>query len=459
MSGDRRRGDLGNLVRTRLGRTSVSSLPAISVGVLRPLNGGSPLNGDSSVAGYSDEWEACPGSANGQTGDYWLPMKASNVTSSTPSTPVILNAWYELRSKPFRYVLAASSTDVYGGVVCDFAVGYENRSTGPDAGNHLSPLMATAVGIRPPISGFGWGGEWSDPFSGSVGSTKTIDITHGRVNINGSDASGIVALPGGATASIPLLAPVDMTDAEVTVDLWYRVTVFIPGSLSIYNETAEPVPGTNTPIGVRGSCVTCDRNHIFFTQFNNTSQSPWYRSLANPFLGQASYGATNIRGWANLSGYTLHFDRKGPGGVSSLQLQEQDGWTYSVSGGTTTMNHIATQDFVIVQVGREVPRIQVFKRALSFDPTGISRRCNYSPRGIERYPSFQMNHFSFDPYATPARADWQRDGTTVFAADGRVIGLGSFTEAQTWYPPGVNDVFFGQSIYEDYPLAITMVPT
>lgn len=428
-------------------------VPSVLVGVLRPLNGGGPLNGDVSVSGYVDEWEVCPLPATGELTDYWLPMKASNLTSFSPGTPVILNAWYELKSKPFRYVLAASESDPIGGIVCDYAIGYENRSTGPDAGNHLSPLMASAVSIRPPVSGCGWAGAWAG-VTGGAGSTNTIDITHGRVMIDGVDASGVVALPGGSNATIPLTSPRDMTNAAVSVDLWYRVTVFIPGSLDAFNPAIEFVPGTNTPAYLAGAMITCDRNHIFPNEFNTNPSSPWYRSLANPFFAQASYGSTDVGRWVNLSRYTLTFDRQGPGGVESLQLRAQSGWTLSVTAGTTIMTHVASSDFVVVQIGREVPRIQIFKHGS--DTTGAVRRCNYSPRGADRYQSFLVGHSSFGVYATAPRSDWQKNGTTVFGNDGRVVGVGSFTSPQTWYPPE-SGIPSGVDFYSEFPLEIQMV--
>jgi hypothetical protein len=428
---------------------------SIFAGVVRPLNGGGPLNADVSVAGYVDEWDVCPESANGQAGDYWLPMKASNVTSFEPGDP-IFNVSYELKSKPFRYVLAGRGDDPGLGIVCDYSLGYENRATGPDAGNHLSPLIATSVGIRPPIVGFGWSAIWTSPFGGGTGSTKTIDITHARVWINGADASGVVAMPGGWNAAVPLLDPHDMTNATVAVDVWYKVTVFIPASQAhaAFPETYPLEPGTNTPIMAKGSCVTCNnRNQIYPTLYNTSPSSPWYRALANPYLARASYGARSVSRWTDLSSYTLLFDRQGPGGVESLALREQTGWTLTTSGGTTTLSHDATNDFVTVQIAREVPRIQVFK--FGFDITGASRRCNYSPRGTARYDSF-LTALGFGNYATAPRGDWQKNGTTIFGNDGRVVGSGAFTSPQTWYPPE-SGIPAGVDFYSEYPLQITMV--
>lgn len=430
-------------------------LPSIFAGIVRPLNGGGPQNSEDGPSGYVDEWGACPAGAGGQSGDYWLPMKASNVTSSTPGSPVPLDVSYELKSRPFRYVLAASTTDPFGGVICDYALGYENRSTGPDSGNHLSPLLATSVSIRPPISGFGWTGAWT-ALAGGTGSTQTIDITHARVWINGVDASGIVTMPGGSEAVIPLLSSQDMTDATVSVDLWYRVTVFIPGSLGAFSDPPEEfVDGTNALVDFSGAMVTCDRNWLYRTEFNTYDGSPWYQSLANPFFGRAGYGSSDVGRWVNLSRYTLSFDREGPGGVSELPLRDQAGWTRTFSGSTTTMTHDASGDWVSVQIGREVPRIQVFKTGT--DPSGATRRCNYSPRGTSRYQSFLTNA-GYGDYATASRGDWQRTGTTVFANDGRVVGVGAFVSPQTFYPPE-SGIPSGVDLYGSWPLTVTMVKT
>lgn len=427
----------------------------VTTGILRALNGGGPQNSEDGPSGYVDEWEDCPSGAGGQSGDYWLPMKASNVTSSSPGSPVLTNVSYELKSRPFRYVLAASTSDPLGGIVFDYALGYENRSTGPHPDNHLSPLMATSVSIRPPISGFGWIGAWT-AFAGGTGSTQSINITHARVWINDVDASGIVSMPGGFECSVPFLTAHNMTNATVAVDLWYRVTVFIPGSLSAFEDPApEFVEGTNTPLALCGAMVTCNRNWLYRNRFNTYSGSPWYQSLANPFFGRAEYGSKDVRRSINVSGYRLDFDREGPGGVSELLLRDQPGWTRTFFGSTTTMTHNATGDWVSVQMGREVPRIQVFKTGS--DATGATRRCNYSPRGTSRYQSF-LTDVGYGLYATSERGDWQRNGTTVFANDGRVAGTGAFITPQTFYPPE-SGIPTGVDLYGSWPLEITMVKT
>lgn len=453
MSGDRRRGSLENLVRTRINGGRQINYPSVFAGVVRPLNGGGPQNAEDGPSGYVDEWEACPAGAGGQSGDYWLPIKASNLLSSTPGDPVIVDALYELKSRPFRYVLAASTGDPLGGIVFDYALGYENRSTGPDSGNHLSPLMATAVGIRPPFSGFGWTGPWT-ALSGSTGYTNSIQIAFARVWIDGVDASGIVEMPGGTDATIPLLSTYDMTDRSVSVDVWYRVFVTIPGSLGAFSDPPEEfVEGTNALVDFCGAMVTCDRNWLYRNAFNTYSGSPWHQSLANPTFGRASYGSANVGRWVNVSRYALQFDRQGPGGVSELLLRDQAGWTLTFSGSTTTMTHDATGDWVSVQIGREVPRIQVFKTG--FDVTGATRRCNYSPRGTAQYESF-LTDVGFGDYATAARADWQKNSTTLFANDGRVVASGAFTSPRTWYPPE-SGIPSGVDFYSQYPLEIFMV--
>lgn len=452
MSGDRRRGSLENLVRTRINGARIT-YPSVFAGVVRALNGGGPQNSEDGPSGYVDAWESCPSGAGGQAGDYWLPMSASNVISATPSTPVPVNVSYELKSRPFRYVLAASTADPFGGVVFDYALGYENRSTGPHANNHLSPLRATSVSIRPPISGFGWTGAWT-AFAGGTGSTQSINITYARVWINGTDASGIVPMPGSSEAAIPLLSPHDMTDATVSVDLWYRVTVFIPGSLAAFSDPpGDFAVGTNAPLGFHGAMVTCDRNWLYRTAFNTYPGSPWYQSLANPFFGRAGYGSSDVGRWVNVSRYALQFDRQGPGGVTELFLRDQAGWTRTFSGSTTTMTHTASGDWVSVEIGREVPRIQVFKTGS--DTTGATRRCNYSPRGTARYESFSTD-LGLGDYAAAARGDWQKNSTTVFRNDGRVVASGVFTSPRTWYPPE-SGIPGGVDFYSQYPLEITMV--
>jgi len=454
MSGDRRRGSLETLVRTRMGTDRLISVPSVLAGVVRPLNGGGPQNSEDGPEGYVDDWETCPAGAGGQTGDYWLPMKASNVISSTPGTPVILNALYELKSKPFRYVLAASTSDPLGGIVFDYALGYENRSTGPDSGNHLSPLMSNSVSIRPPFSGFGWSGAWT-ALAGGTGFTNTIEVTFARVWIDGLDASGIVAMPGGESASIPLSTTYDMTDRSVSVDLWFRVIANIPGSLGVFEDPPlEVVPGTNALVDFKGAMVTTTRNWLYRNRFNTFFGSPWYQSLSNPTFGRAGYGSSDVGRWVNVSRYALQFDRQGPGGVSELLLRDQAGWTRTFSGSTTKMTHDATGDWVSVEIGREVPRIQVFKTGS--DPTGATRRCNYSPRGTVQYQSHTLEHFPYGAYSVTGRADWQKNGTTVFRNDGRVVLSGAFTSPQTWYPPE-SGIPSGVDFYSQYPLEITMV--
>lgn len=414
----------------------------IPVSINRPLYGGTPLNGDSSVAGYTSEWEPSPPiyrlestGYHQSSPPYWtlygVQFTASHVVSGS------LGGLYEYAAKlrPFRWQFGGASFSHYAvsGVCCEkFTSTVENRFTGPSEFNHASPVVTSAVSCRPWIYAPRVGYTWKNP---SVVSAKFM-----RVIINGNDATGVVPVTFGAlsTCSAQLLSSVNMTNATVAVDLWMEMSLSVPRT---NGHPDDMVPGTNLlSAEPRYGCLVSTNTYSYFN------------SGVAIHVGTGSYSGGNARQLANRR-WRLTFAANGPGGVADLVLEEQDGWTFVRINNTITMTHAATGDIVVLEYGREVPRILITRQAATA-LANYTKTCIYTPRSASEYePLWRYLNALNTPIGR--RGTVSKTAGATFDGEGRV-----FTDGRIYPPPGSGEPYTEPTgiVYGSFPPDIEMIP-
>lgn len=380
----------------------------------RPLYGGTPQNSNSDVSGYTTSWQTYFGptayvTANG----YKLQFTTSHYLGFSGGT---YN--YEMKARPFRWLAGGGTDD--NNYVSDMVIakGCQNRFTGPPSNCHMGNVKAEGLTYTVPAAVI------------SGGSSVTINIENSRVVVDGVDASGIFAESGNTqNRYVPFTSQKTMTAKAFYLECWFKINA------------------------AYSTIVTTPRDAIYVTDISYPIASPFTNAS-----GKMSFTGGDIRkGFPTTKTVRLTFDRGGPGGVSSLDLEAQSGWTFSETTGQITMTHGSTGDVVLFVYNVEVPYVEVAIAADSY--AAMQSTCVYYPQGTE-YESvykYRTTGLFESLYTMPQRGPWINSASQDFYIEGRKMTSFDARLYGVYYPEAYLDsVPVTDAMYTNFPRVVSV---
>ena len=251
MSGDRRRGSLENLVRTRV--NGGTGLPFSKQPILqsweRQLSVVGPLNDDDSVLGFDREWVyKTTGSFSVSAPWMWAIVPTEEDIEAWDQV-FNFNPKYEIKMRPMRWRIGADRDRVdpapgvflqqYPGGIAEERKFFSLVASPWVPGDNTTPPTDTGIDIASSTISF------MPPFWEPGDSNNGSRVDYARVWINGDDVTGIVTLNAAATVTVnslgsyypigrggaffravSLTLPVPIPkDATIEIDLWYKLSL------------------------------------------------------------------------------------------------------------------------------------------------------------------------------------------------------------------------------------------
>lgn len=218
-------------------------------------------------------------------------------------------------------------------------------------------------------------------------------ITHYRLWIDGTDITGIIALAGGGVDLDSRQSGNDFLRSSLEISPTMSTAVRNSKSVAVDYWTSMELISRNQ-FG-QLSMPTIASGAIVPQAFWVTGEPSMPSSivLADP--------AKNTTGKA----WSLAFDVNGPGGLSSIQMIPQAGWSYTFANNSITLRQTSSPfDSVTLDWNREIPEITVTRPAYAvsgrfgtwiFKPAATS---DYAQNSIYRGPPVQ--HGPWNPNAS-----------------------------------------------------------
>jgi len=410
-SGDRRRGSLKNLVRTRVGGVaqSVTALSLQSIG--RHLL----LVGPQDPVGFEDSfWTYGASNPNGEIG--WRVM-FDHAAAPTYVTPAAPNNHWVRKMQPMRFRIDSLLDSFSGFGYSNIRALFENDVSNighsaftPSEQSHLQDLQVTSASF--PLRGI-----WHNAYSTSSGWSTDPYVTHYRILVDGIDATGVVNF------SSPL-------------------------PLSINTNTGVPRIFTGLPTGYLPFIASPGQTvEIDFWVYIDTAGGPFEGAgLEWPVCRTddvcAFTGAELRANVRKLRGtYQLTFPSGGP--QPTITLTEQPGWTYSSSATSHTIENAEWS--LTLDWSSEYARLDIVQNSKYDVPTGASSRMRYLPSDSAHYDGVE---FENGYIAKPGV--WNSQGLTVFALRQRQVQPGVYSSLNaTEYGAWLSNSFFS-----DFPSAV-----
>ena len=374
----------------------------------RPLYGGTPQNADSSVSGYDRSWLTYFGSTAYTTvNGYKLQVTSADYLGFSGGKHN-----YRTKSRPFRWIAGGGTND--NNFVSDMCIdkGCENRFTGPPTDCHLGNVYSHELKYTVPVT--------TVPAVSGV----TFTVEHARIYVDAVDVTGIFAESGSfADRIVPFTSSTLMTDKEIIIECWFKLECAF------------------------STIVTTPRDAIYLTDISYPATA-----TADQAIGKVEFTGGDAESLVpNGSKFRLTFDANGPGGVSSLDLEPQSGWSFSSSSGIIEMIHAATLDVVVFDYSKEVPTVDVTIPAATY-PT-MSATCLYGPQGTqyESVYKYRSTGLYVSVWTMPQRGVWTPGTSQDFTLEGRrqawtarlygvyyppayIVSLGASTAMYTAFP-------------------------
>lgn len=387
----------------------------------------SPLNSDSTVAGYDRPWTfGVPwnlGVLNlPATSQIWQLLKTPDIVATEGTAG---NPRWVVKMRPIRYRIgdagfsdqASRFTRQYLGPQRETAFSSES----PPAAGHHSGAITQSVVVQPPIA--------------TVYNSALSAVTHIRVLKNGTDISGVVSVNSTATlipqwtflracrlVTVAISPQSISSDDVIEVDYWYKLSV--TQNEGWYN-AASGIDGR--PVAIVGAGMT--------SRDPRTQAFEW-RAVFNGINAQAKQYVGDV--------YRLTFNANGPGGATTLDLQAQANWSFVQTTSTsilmTKTSGTGTGEWVSFNWGREIPELRIKKNTTP----------PYGTQPIIRVlPASSGDYEQIDSASTPGI--WNPLSTTTFS----VIGLNG-TNFATLVNGFFDSSVFPASYFTAFPSSVTV---
>lgn len=380
----------------------------------RPLYGGTPLNSNSEVSGYTRDWSSYFGSSAYVTVNaYKTQITTADYLGFSGGTYK-----YEMKTRPFRWLAGGGTDD--NNYVSDMCISKncENRFAGPPSNCHLGSVSSSGLTYTAPcLAAYGVSGV-------------TIAIEHARVVVDGVDASGIFAESGNSTNRyVPFTSKKLMTNKDIYLECWFKVNASF------------------------ATIVTTARDAMFVTDISYPTNAAFTDAVGKmSFTG----GDAKAKIKANKT-IRLSFDKGGPGGVSTLDLEPQAGWSFSDTAGVITMVHTSTTDAIDFYFNREVPYIDVKIAAATY--SGMITKCVYCPRGTEYEALYKYRATGLyeSVYTMPQRGSWIPSTTQDFHIEGRRLASWDVRDYGVFKPePYLDSIGSTDAMYTAFPRVVSV---
>lgn len=414
MSGENRRGDLRNLVRSRGAfrkRTGPQTVAASNVSVERYIKFVEQLEPETGLENLEwiphDGW----GTKTGVLHAFWNPLATPTSIDSNG------NKIYDYRMRGVRFAIDGHN-DLW-----NWTAALQSHFTSPNlpvtgrtsilpsSDSHLS-LNLTQIQIsNSGISSFRF---------------VTVATTHYRIWIDGVDVTGIVALGTPFTHSVTIspdpyarnvggLLPVSIAAGSYqSKSVWFDLWV----SARVVNRPSDAFGDPSSWTG-------------YFPVAQVSNYAEHHRSRFN-------YANVNAKRYVGDL-YKITFSDNGPGGLSELNVASGGGWALVDSVAGFKMTKVGTGS-VELNWSTESPVLTCSIDAKINSPAGASGNMRYLPAGSEYQHRNQNN--SVIQYGT-----WNPQGTTVFQQVARAFGSTYYTKGSASAPA---------SFFTGFPTTITV---
>lgn len=352
-----------------------------------------PIASDTSVSGYTEPWIYWAGGpqsiyGEGPYSDYGNSASQGVGSGDTPHWiwyepgPYAFDFWsgpHDKKMQPVRFQMNSFDNSYWSSQFFYRNPGIStlqnsSQTPPPTADGHFSGSMLSGVTFPRAL-------VYCTSFATSS------QITHARVLVDGVDVSGVIAfaipitmqaynavytyaLNANPIFTVTLPSPVSVSGKSVVeVDLWIRVIV---------TRVASRVFNTG-----------------FTTSYPSGYQDPWIFSsilgvigshltgFQGPFFNKASFGQINVhRTLRGTENWIVTFSGPAVGGVSSLTMQPQTGWTFSRDGANILMTKTTGTgigDRVQFNYATETPEVRIFKNVSMVNGGGWMRYLTESP--------------------------------------------------------------------------------
>jgi hypothetical protein len=424
MSGDRRRGDLSNLVRTRIGRRSagLSNSPSWQPWT-RMLHVVGPLADDGGVAGHDVAWTRIHNTESWISGVLYTPYGLRADFSLTTPDYIVPDSGWIRKMRPMRYRIGPDESLTYGGPGSEFVdekqflrnagVLIPSRTLAPPDTGHFGTPRLGSVSIEPPFA---------------IRSASLSRITHARLIVNGVDMSGIVELSSINAAtqfrrdgfsltfnalSLSTLSAISISDAIVEVDFWVHFEV---RSLQL--------------TGGYATGYDLDEYSWIFAD-DGTARDTIGADVGEPrFLFTATEGINVHSQNANLGSYLFAFDSPFVG-LDEIETVTADGWTLTRPTHSFQLTNVTSQ--ITLQYGGEIA-VMLLRREIS----GTLYTCRY-------YCSSTAETYRLVSPG-PRVAPFNPESANTFVLQGLITG-------SEIYPPSLPGL---ESLFAQFPNSITV---
>lgn len=329
--------------------------------------------------------------------------------------------------------------------------GISSTTLGPNS--HLSDMEVSGFTLRPSaFLGLSYNSFYPNPaIIGTVTQQPmyqftwdaTYYVTHYRLWIDGTDATGIISLPGSgalidnrhpadlfvrcAAELSPTISAVVRNSKSVAVDFWTSMELVSRGQFGQF-----PLP--TIPAG------RIAPQAFWITPGPSMPSSVIMADPAKKTTGKA---------------WQLAFDANGPGGVSSIQMIPQAGWAYEFANNSITLTQTSSPfDSVKLDWNREIPEITVKRPALAV--SGSYATWIFKPASTGDYAANTLYNGPLVQYGV-----WNPDASTTFSIANILVGnpnaIGPSPVRHTkgeWSPIGLSFA----SDYAAGPTQITVTP-
>lgn len=406
MSGDRRRGSLDTLVRTRIGGSSRALESSLQDSVFRHIS----VVGPQTPVGFEDSSWTYSTSLYGNTA--WMVFFDHG---ATPTYTNGISPYYHWVRKmaPMRFRID-SLLDLFSGsghttirtvFENQFDVGHSTLT--PSATTHLRNFQTTAGSF--PLRGI------TNKAYNVNDWASVLQVTHYRILVDGSDATGVVQL------TVPLSLMVD-TNTGVPRDFSGLPTAFLPF------------------VAESGQTIEID-----FWVHIDTAGGPFDIAMNWPLCeinAVAGFARAELRGTALPVRGTFRLSFPGGGPQDSIDLVPQSGWTYS---STATSHTLTNAEWTLtLDWSREYARVLVNRASENNMPSGAGSGMNYLPAGSGDYDGVE---FSSGYIATPGK--WNPDVATVFTLRQRQMLSGHSAAYATEFGAS-----WPTALFSEYPSAV-----
>lgn len=376
MSGDRRRGSLANLVRTRAGGRSLAVTQSEQDSFFRYF----AVVGPQDAVGFEDSlWTYGTIPPNGGTG--WRVFFDHDAPPTYVSFEAPHNHWVR-KMAPMRFRIESLLDRFDGPGLAPIVLNFESDVTNIGHSDSTPPTTSHLRDLQVTSGSFPLRGLWHNAYNVNVNWSSTPSVTHYRILVDGADATGVVEFVS------PILLT---TNTNVGVPRIFSAlpTAFLPFT---------GAPGQTVEVDFWISIDTAGGPYDV-----GGDEWPLCNTDAVSAFSRAELRA-NVRPVRGT--YRLSFPGGG-GPASAITLTEQPGWTYT---STATSHTISNAEWTLsLDWSREYCHLILIRNSQYNVPNGSGSRMRYLPADSGHYDGVE---FSNGFIAKPGV--WNAQGTTVF---------------------------------------------